>query len=460
MFILLLIFTAMGKVKVFSPDQLRSDFEEKYSDGVIKASIGNFGNPAYGTTILGKVYLPEKASELDGCLPISPIQFENDPSHAVSPIIMLDRGQCYFVIKVRHAQDIGARLVVIVNNNDGDVQSMIMTDNGFGGNLDIPAVLISQEDGILIKKYIKNKKYSEKVSLSISFDMKKASGKVKVSFFSSPTSESGRRFMFDFKDYGSKFTKENLDFIPHYMLWYCPKCEESNYQTDHPDCISGGRYCSFDPDNEGILTGRDVMYEDLRQMCLYKYLRYNKSYNKWFKYHSEYYMQCSDKIVDKKCSEDIFKSMNIKPKSINDCVNVSFAGKNPIIDDNLMMREEHDHLLQNYLPFYPSIVINEQIYKGDLEAVAVFEAICAGYDYGTAPDFCGVDYDKDKNGEKESGYGTVFVVVVVILCFGLVAGILVVYRMIVKKDLNRDMRVQVNSAVAQYFQLAEMPEGK
>ena len=26
------------------------------------------------------------------------------------------------------------------------------------------------------------------------------------------------------------------------------------------ECLSGGRYCAFDPDNEGPLTGKDVVW--------------------------------------------------------------------------------------------------------------------------------------------------------------------------------------------------------
>ena len=42
----------------------------------------------------------------------------------------------------------------------------------------------------------------------------------------------------------------------HYAIWYCPYCAGLGYTvTDNPDCISGGRYCSPDPDNIGPLTG-------------------------------------------------------------------------------------------------------------------------------------------------------------------------------------------------------------
>jgi len=32
--------------------------------------------------------------------------------------------------------------------------------------------------------------------------------------------------------------------------------------------VSGGRYCAPDPDGAGVLSGRDIVMEDLRQLCI------------------------------------------------------------------------------------------------------------------------------------------------------------------------------------------------
>ena len=49
------------------------------------------------------------------------------------------------------------------------------------------------------------------------------------------------------------------------VLWYCTYCKAENFTvTTEPDCWSGGRYCSPDPDGIGKSTGRDVVIEDLR----------------------------------------------------------------------------------------------------------------------------------------------------------------------------------------------------
>lgn len=37
-----------------------------------------------------------------------------------------------------------------------------------------------------------------------------------------------------------------------------------NWTVTNELCLSGGRYCSPDPDGFGPLIGRDVIFEDLR----------------------------------------------------------------------------------------------------------------------------------------------------------------------------------------------------
>lgn len=66
---------------------------------------------------------------------------------------MLRRGECAFVTKVRHAQDIGAKAVFIINDIDENIESFVMSDNGTAGNLEIPALLISKEDGETFRNF-------------------------------------------------------------------------------------------------------------------------------------------------------------------------------------------------------------------------------------------------------------------------------------------------------------------
>lgn len=67
-----------------------------------------------------------------------------------------------------------------------------------------------------------------------------------------------------------QFTDQTALMTPHYVLWTCGQCRKGGYVEDNKDCVSGGRYCAPDPDLEGPLTGRMVVQENLRQICIAK----------------------------------------------------------------------------------------------------------------------------------------------------------------------------------------------
>lgn len=68
-------------------------------------------------------------------------------------IAVVDRGNCTFISKVEALQEAGALAVIVVNNVGGN--PIAMGGSG-GGNIEIPAVMISQSDGALIKQALLN----------------------------------------------------------------------------------------------------------------------------------------------------------------------------------------------------------------------------------------------------------------------------------------------------------------
>ena len=63
-------------------------------------------------------------------------------------IAVIDRGTCDFAVKVQNAQSAGAVAVIVVNNTGGND---LLTMGGGKGNLRIPSVMVSQNDGPAIK---------------------------------------------------------------------------------------------------------------------------------------------------------------------------------------------------------------------------------------------------------------------------------------------------------------------
>ena len=67
-------------------------------------------------------------------------------------IVVVERGECSFVTKVRNAERAGASLLVVADHQEEEVKNVIMGDDGTGTGIRIPSMLISKKDGeILIK---------------------------------------------------------------------------------------------------------------------------------------------------------------------------------------------------------------------------------------------------------------------------------------------------------------------
>ncbi|MDE2150437.1 MAG: M36 family metallopeptidase [Gammaproteobacteria bacterium] len=81
----------------------------------------------------------------DGC------QGATNASALAGKIALIDRGACTFVTKTRTAQSAGA-IGVLIANNDGGTDTIVMADDGTGGNITIPAMMASNQDGDRLKQ--------------------------------------------------------------------------------------------------------------------------------------------------------------------------------------------------------------------------------------------------------------------------------------------------------------------
>ena len=101
---------------------------------------------------------------------------EGDPDNDFSPIVLVERGLCSFVKKAKNVQELGGALTLIVDNRDGEnPENVIMIDDGTGINIAIPTILISKDDGNVLKEAIQRlaQKPKEKVFLVaiVTFEM-------------------------------------------------------------------------------------------------------------------------------------------------------------------------------------------------------------------------------------------------------------------------------------------------
>ena len=100
------------------------------------------------------------------------------------PVILLDRGDCSFVTKVRNVEKIGANVALIGNNKKENSEVFIMSDDGSGHTIDIPSFLIRSQTADAFKKSHEN---GERIIIKVKIETAKSNDISEVNlWFSTP----------------------------------------------------------------------------------------------------------------------------------------------------------------------------------------------------------------------------------------------------------------------------------
>ena len=120
---------------MYSPKELITKVEASNGDNNgFEISLANFGIIPYGHSLIGKLYFdPDNPT---GCEKFENFGFtEEDTKDNQTPIILVHRGNCTFVKKVRNIEHAGGRLGIVIEKKDGSVTDTIMSDDGTGTQL-------------------------------------------------------------------------------------------------------------------------------------------------------------------------------------------------------------------------------------------------------------------------------------------------------------------------------------
>ena len=183
-----------------------------------------------------------------------------------------------------------------------------MSDDGTGGGIRIPSMLISRTDGDILVDWIKTSSVSEKAVMTImaEFVMPHENGNnVEYDYWFTSSSNRALDFLEDFKPFQEGFEGQ-VNFTPHYVFWECIGCDSQYIDTD---CYGGGKYCAVEPSNESI-KGREIVLEDLRQYCLYQEMERSGQESKWFDYMERVHSQCYNEI-NEDCSFNAHKHLGL-----------------------------------------------------------------------------------------------------------------------------------------------------
>lgn len=453
---------AVPRITVVSPTDLAVKFEGDENNG-IPFSVGNFGKIPYGTHIIGVTAM---ANPADGCDTISDFR-AGEYSFDKNVIAVIRTGNCPFTIKTRNAQAAGAKVVIIVQENDDPLPASF----GVGSNTEgitIPTVLISKKEGDQLIKFIEklpfppvNENFAPIVIINFPYDT--LTDNVKLDFWFSASDSS---VSYNFLNYFSYYALSNPDafkFTPHFVTWDCLICKSLGYgQEFSGDCISGGRYCAPDPDDEGPLTGADIIYEDLRQACIWQ-----NSQQTWWEYASYYATRCltdkSQQNIDQTpedCSYQILENVASSDQiaKIKKCVEDSFIPQDGKVKkeicDNTILAAERQLQLQYDISEFPVLLINHKPYDGDLEDLnPTLSAVCSKIKGAPAQCESFIKSSKPRDHTRHH-VGISMTLVVVLFMAALI--VFYCYRRITKRKLGQELSIEANNMVSRYMSLKDL----
>jgi len=90
-----------------------------------------------------------------------------DADGDITPFWIAERGGCSFVKKVRNLENIGVAVVIIVDATEEDVEHIVMSDDGTGGGIRIPSMLIGKTDGRKLIDFVKKGSQQELDQIAI-----------------------------------------------------------------------------------------------------------------------------------------------------------------------------------------------------------------------------------------------------------------------------------------------------
>ena len=400
-----------------------------------------FGMPPYGGSIQEKLYYTTdnlcSNSNSGAVLTGYPVERDGEGNALpfASPfILMIDRGDCSFVQKVRNAQHAGAAAVLIADStcicgmsdcvmSEGQVfceeQEPIMDDDGTGGDITIPSFLVFKQDADKIKAEIKDK--NQPVRAEMTFRLPTPDATVEYELWTTASNVLSDRFLQTFGSAALALAGE-AKFTPQIYIYDGTRagCRGLNGMNQCVGlCTNSGRYCATDPDNDLLagLTGADVVTESLRRICIWNMYGVADSVGEpWWVYVKNFIVQCNDpeqpmKYKDMDCITNVMTMANIDPSQINDCMEASGGltadAPNTELEKMITSKEISGAII------IPSVFVNQVPIRGELSYRNVFRAICAGYATGSEPKICqSCMYCTDErscvesHGKCKAGYGS------------------------------------------------------
>jgi len=336
-------------------------------------------------------------------------------------------GNCMFVDKVHAAEELGALAVIVWDNVEEALFTMWDPDEIFGTPINIPSVLLSHSHGLELMGNLTAGKWDgtldnvdelANMTVTIRWGLPHPDGTVELDYYTCADDFKSLSFKENFPEVIPALNN-SLTFTPHYFILDGTRVGCRGWgQYCGNQCANDGRYCVQDPDLDLMngLSGFDVLEEDLRQICVWKYQKeeyesgtedQEEETQHWFMYVDLFNKNCLGNIYNRTVDEELFHT-NCSNAQMNkvevgmweyveNCVAESGGLGLDLDQTNTLFEEEIAMALDHDIFSCPQAVVNNFRLNNNwdcpssvsIETCETFESVCAGYAHGSTPDVCG-----------------------------------------------------------------------
>lgn len=318
-------------------------------------------------------------------------------------ILVVDRGDCTFVQKVRKAQHAGAAAVLIADNvcqcsqasciateSDGACERAepVMADDGSGADISIPSFLIFKQDADPIKAALMNDQH---VRVEMSFSVPAPDSRVEYDLWMAPLDKVSKPLVESFKE-AAVALGDKAFFTPHQYIYDGVRagCQFAGEDQCFNLCTNNGRYCATDPDDDldAGVSGADIVKESLRRLCIWRIYGDDGIGKEWWDYVNEFAFRCAtpDFFSNEQCIVDALAHAGVDRKIVDSCMADS-GGLEGDVANTILDKELADQGAAGVVRV-PAFYVNQAPILGSLSYSTVFKAICSGYALGSEPEVC------------------------------------------------------------------------
>ena len=449
------LFSINCQLSIISPSDLISQYGNRPLDIVFRKMQDSSNFYVHGEVFFENKTLDHTACQDLGILQLNQIQNQFSENFK---ILLAYIGSCPIIQKARNAQSAGASMLVLINNNDQDIESVILEEDGAQSDIKIPVGLISLTNGRIMQNYILSNPQN-RIIVEINFQEKKPKKKIELKFFFSSSELRAYEMINNITSYIDKYD-EQVEFIPIYVTHQIPSYDEKTAKREL-NCVTRGKYCYFPKETTITQDGQRILLESLRQKCMYfksielKKMKYYYQYLDYF--HKNCLLVPTPRFNDR-CSKQNLDVMGFGVDYLDDCIADSFGvrtllSSSFIDNENSIFKNDYDEILKYKLTSFPAVVVDDKPIEGIIKEYKIAEALCSAVE--VKPSFCnflGGTLVED-NPRRSWTYFLIFVIVIVNIC------LFIIFRKYIIKQIGERINFnmievdgRVNNILTNFFQ--------